>query len=355
MSNLPPSNPRPSRDRDLGFDEFVAMLVAFGAVGAILWWGLSRKEDGFNFAGGEQPQPTQSVAGGLILPDRDANRDANQLPGAIGGISGGIGGVTRSPQTSPGSSPGGTLPGNSSAASGTAPVIVAPVPVPVDPSLTAAPSPSATVDPETTLVVPPPAAAPVQFSDIPADYWASPFIAALAQRGVLTALTDGQFQPDQTVNRGQYAALIETIFETQKTQAPIAFSDIPGGFWATPAIDTAVKAGFLKGYPDGTFQPTQPMTRLQVLASLTNGLKIPQANAPVDTVGKFQDSAQIPTWAVPAVASATQAAIVVNHPAIDVLNPNQPITRAELAAFVHQGLVAAGKLDPVTSNYIVRP
>jgi hypothetical protein len=204
-------------------------------------------------------------------------------------------------------------------------------------------------------VVPAAQATPVEFSDVAADYWARPFIAALAQRGIVTGFSDGTFKPDEPVSRSQYAALIETIFQTDTAQNPIAFNDIPENFWATPAINTAVKTGFMKGFPEGTFQPDQPISRVQVLASLVNGLKVAQPASPTEVVKLYQDSAQIPTWAVPAAASATQTGMVVNYPARGVLNPNQPITRAEISAVVHQALVAAGKLDPIPSDYIVRP
>ncbi|HEY9643397.1 MAG TPA: S-layer homology domain-containing protein, partial [Coleofasciculaceae cyanobacterium] len=157
------------------------------------------------------------------------------------------------------------------------------------------------------------------------------------------------------VTRAEYAALIEKVFQPQTVQTPIAFKDVPADFWATPAIDTAVKIGFLKGYPEGVFQPNQPISRAQLFASLVNGLQISQPTAPADVVKLYRDSDQIPAWAVPVVSSATQAGLVVNYPAIDALQPNRAATRAEVSAILYQALVAAGKLDPIPSDFIVRP
>jgi hypothetical protein len=196
--------------------------------------------------------------------------------------------------------------------------------------------------------------AAVSFPDVPADYWASPFITELSKRGIISGFDDGTFQPEQPLTRAQYAALIGRVL-LNENQNPIDFTDIPTDFWGAPAVDEAVKAGFLKGYPDATFQPNQPISKLQVLLSLTNGFRLPQSANPDAALQEFQDREQIPEWAKPAVAAATESGVVVNYPNRDQLTPNQSTTRAEVAAMLYQALTATGQLQPIQSNYIVRP
>jgi hypothetical protein len=74
----------------------------------------------------------------------------------------------------------------------------------------------------------------------------------------------------------------------------------------------------------------------------------------------YTDANRIPKYAVNSVAEATRAGIVVNHPNLKVLNPNQPATRGEIAAFIHQALVDSGRIQPLPQNqaaakYVVRP
>ena len=38
---------------------------------------------------------------------------------------------------------------------------------------------------------------------------------------------------------------------------------------------------------------------------------------------------------------------MVNYPDLKVLNPNQPASRGDIAAFVHQALVAQGRIEPL--------
>jgi hypothetical protein len=72
----------------------------------------------------------------------------------------------------------------------------------------------------------------------------------------------------------------------------------------------------------------------------------------------YMDANQVPQQAMGDVAAATQAGIVVNYPEPNVLNPNEPITRGEIAALIHQALVYQNRLSPLSddeavSNYIV--
>lgn len=53
MTGQPPPDPRSSRSRNLGFDEFIAILVAFLAIGAILFWGLTRRGTDFRITAGD--------------------------------------------------------------------------------------------------------------------------------------------------------------------------------------------------------------------------------------------------------------------------------------------------------------
>jgi hypothetical protein len=189
---------------------------------------------------------------------------------------------------------------------------------------------------------------------VPDSYWASPFINALAQRGIAVGFEDGSFQPDRSVTRAEYAALIQAIFESGRAK-PIAFADVAPDFWGARAIDTAVRTGFVKGYPGGIFSPQRAISRMEVLLSLVNGLRLQPTAAPAEVVQIYQDKATIPEWAMPAMATATQLGMVVNYPTPTLLNPKTPASRAEVAVMLYQALVATGEVAPIQSEYIVQP
>ena len=203
------------------------------------------------------------------------------------------------------------------------------------------------------IVMPAPASAQTTFPDVPSSYWASSFIQQLVTRGVIAGFPDGSFRPEEPVTRAQFAAIISKAFNRTAVRQPVQFTDIPAGFWAQNAIQTAYTAGFLAGYPGNTFRPSENIPRAQVLVSLANGLNY-AASGTVDSVlVAYNDAASIPDYARPSIAAATQKQIVVNYPDVKTLNPNQTATRAEVAAFVYQALVSAGQASAVNSPYIV--
>ncbi len=194
---------------------------------------------------------------------------------------------------------------------------------------------------------------PGSFPDVQ-NYWAQAYIGALARKNIISGFPDGTFRPDEPVTRAQFAAIVNKAFPPQQqSQSAIVFQDVPTSFWAYNAIQTAAKSSFMAGYPDGTFQPSQQIPRVQVLVSLASGLNLGASDPSV--LSFYQDAAQVPAYATDKVAVATQRKIVVNYPTVSQLNPNRDATRAEVAAFVYQALVNAGKAEPINSAYVVVP
>lgn len=196
----------------------------------------------------------------------------------------------------------------------------------------------------------------VAFPDVPAGYWAAPFISELAARGIIAGFAeDGTFRPEEPVTRAQFAAMVNRAFNRAPVRPAINFVDVPANYWGRGAIERAYTTGFLAGYPGNVFRPDENIPRAQVLVSLTNGLGYTvAADTPVNQVlGIYADAAAIPDYARPSIAAATQRRMVVNYPNIQLLNPNRVATRAEVAAFVYQALVNTGQVAFIPSPYIV--
>lgn len=195
-----------------------------------------------------------------------------------------------------------------------------------------------------------PASAQVNFSDVSLGYWARPFIEKLAEENVIKGFPDGTFKPDQPVTRAQFAAIVRQAFDRESTRQYRGFADVPTNHWAQPAIGKAYSTRFMSGYPGNLFQPNQRIPKVQALVSLASGLEL-EPDAPTDEVlATFRDAADIPGYADKGVTAATEAGLVVNYPNANFLNPNQQATRAEIAAFVYQALVDQGDLDPISDR-----
>ncbi|BAY21716.1 hypothetical protein NIES2100_14730 [Calothrix sp. NIES-2100] len=174
-----------------------------------------------------------------------------------------------------------------------------------------------------------------KFSDIQ-NHWAKASILAAAGRNILRGYPDGTFRPTAPVTRAEFAAIIATGLPKQPaSRPPITFTDVPANHWAAKAIAQAYQTNYLSGYPNGVFKPNEIILRVQALVALASGLKYPASTDPVSILKKnYDDFAQIPSYATSAIAAATEKSIVVNYPDIRRLQPNQNITRGEIAALI---------------------
>lgn len=203
-----------------------------------------------------------------------------------------------------------------------------------------------------------PAQAQVSFSDTQ-GHWANDFITALAERDIIAGFPDGTFGPNQPVTRAQFAAIIRQAFDESRVRNYTGFNDVPSDFWATPAITRAFETGFVSGYPGNVFRPAQEIPRVQVLVALASGLRIDPETTSSSTLGRFRDTNAIPNYAISGVTAATERNMVVNYPNVNFLNPEATATRADVAAFIYQALVAQGEIPALTSSspsyaYVVR-
>ncbi|BAU13413.1 S-layer protein [Leptolyngbya sp. NIES-3755] len=204
------------------------------------------------------------------------------------------------------------------------------------------------------MVMVAPASAQTTFSDVASDNYAAPFIQELASRNIIAGFGDGTFRPNDPVTRAQFAAILLKAFpNAQRVNTPINFSDVPSNYWGFQAIQNAYATGFLAGFPGGTFRPNDNIPRAQALVSLSNGLRY-TATQPVDSLLQvYTDAGSIPGFARNSIAAATERRIVVNYPDVSLLNPNQVATRADVAAFIYQSLVSTGQVAAIQSPFIV--
>ena len=100
------------------------------------------------------------------------------------------------------------------------------------------------------------------FTDIPSaldDHC----IASLSVLGLLRGYEDGSFRPDNPISRAECVVLLSRLIEVPAGSS--TFSDVPETHWASSAISAGTSAGWLSGYPDGTFRPDQNITRLEAV------------------------------------------------------------------------------------------
>ncbi len=209
------------------------------------------------------------------------------------------------------------------------------------------------------LVAPAPSfAQSTNFIDVSSNYWASEFIGELSQRGIIAGFPDGSFRPNAPVTRAQFAAMLRKAnqdFNKPAIRGGNTFVDVASNYWANPAIQEAYQTGFLSGYPGNIFRPEQNIPREQVLVALSNGLNFSSSGSTSELVSFYRDGNQISNFARAPIAAATENRLVVNYPNVAFLNPTRNATRAEVAAFMYQALVATEQAPVISSQYIIDP
>jgi ELWxxDGT repeat protein len=124
----------------------------------------------------------------------------------------------------------------------------------------------------------PPAATGTRFQDVPADYWAAPWIEQLAAEGIVGGCsTDPSlYCPDRVLTRAEMAVLLVTArHETPPAATGTRFQDVPADYWAAPWIEQLAADGVTGGCSPGLFCPGQPVTRAQMAVFLVTAFGLP--------------------------------------------------------------------------------
>lgn len=193
----------------------------------------------------------------------------------------------------------------------------------------------------------------VGFSDVSTNYWAKDFIAELASMEILEGFPDGTFRPDAPVTRAQFAAMLRKAFAKGKIRQAIAFKDVSTQYWAYNAISEVYQMGFLNAVIGKDFNPSQSLSRVDILVALARGLNY-QSSGSTDTIlSVYSDATSIRSEYRSLIAALTQRGIVVNYPNVNLLNVERVATRSEVSALLYQALSSTGQVANISSQYVV--
>ncbi|MDH7576592.1 MAG: S-layer homology domain-containing protein [Bacillota bacterium] len=156
-------------------------------------------------------------------------------------------------------------------------------------------------------------------------HWAEQAVIALRARGIIDGYPDGRFHPEQPVTRGALAVMLARAKNLPLRPGEAVFSDLAPGHWAAGAIGAARAAGYLQGYPDGTFRPEQNVTRAEVAVILNKAFK-PRAGS--GTPKLFRDVAG--HWAAADIGELAGDGILGGYPD-GTFRPQRTMSRAEVA------------------------
>ena len=167
---------------------------------------------------------------------------------------------------------------------------------------------------------------------VSADY--SEAVAVLNGMGVFKGYEDGSFQPQGNITRAEVAAIVYRVYTADVKDAKASmyatynkFSDMAGAGWAQGYIGYCANAALVKGYPNGTFQPSGKVTGYEVLAMILRAIGYDQNN-------EFTGA----DWALHVAQTAQQAHVLDNVKGVDL---NAPATRELVAELLFRAIAKA--------------
>ena len=109
-------------------------------------------------------------------------------------------------------------------------------------------------------------------SDI-AGHWAESVITQWQNKGLIQGYEDGTFKPGNTITRAEFVTLMNNA-KGFWSEGSINFSDVKNGSWFYSAVARAVAAGYVNGYSDGSFKPGNTITRAEAAVMIANAARL---------------------------------------------------------------------------------
>ncbi len=184
-------------------------------------------------------------------------------------------------------------------------------------------------DEEAAFVIPPRRT----FSDVGENIlWAKDAIELLAGRGIIAGTGTGQFEPNRSINRAEFAKLaVETLGNKLLSQGTAMFSDVDSAKWYADYIGKAFANGLVQG-SNGKFRPMESITRNEVAVILH---RMQYKVVPNNGIISFEDETDIPEWARLSVAYAVERGLIQGYND-NTFRGEQPMTRAEVAVLLYR-------------------
>ncbi|MFC1600355.1 S-layer homology domain-containing protein [Patescibacteria group bacterium] len=175
------------------------------------------------------------------------------------------------------------------------------------------------------------------FTDIPYTHPHSDAISYLQSNEMVQGYEDNTYRPDNLINRVEFLKIV-----LEGTNVPLdvedttGFNDIDENQWYGPYLKKAKKEGWVQGYPDNTFRPSNAINKveaLKILGEVQQWDKLALGEVPE---AAFKDTYRF-SWYSPYVHFAKENELLFAE--TDYLYPGEEISRAYMAEIVYRSIV----------------
>lgn len=188
-----------------------------------------------------------------------------------------------------------------------------------------------------SLLIAIPAAKASTFTDVPYTHPNSDAISYLQSNKIVEGYADNTFRPDHLINRVEYLKIVlEGTDVPLDSEQATGFTDVDTSQWYIPYLRKAKEEGWVKGYPDNTFRPLNPINKVEALKILGEVQKWDMLALAEVPEAAYKDTYRF-SWYSPYVYFAKENGLLTEEK--DYLEPGKEITRAYMAEIVYLSIV----------------
>ncbi|WP_168121710.1 immunoglobulin-like domain-containing protein [Paenibacillus sp. HB172176] len=184
-------------------------------------------------------------------------------------------------------------------------------------------------------------------------HWSESDVEQLADKLVVNGVTATEFEPDRSISRAEFAALlIRSLGISVSDESSSSFTDVDSEAWYAPVTAAAASIGMINGYTDGSFHPNATITREELAAMIIRAVSYAEGNPAAydnsaeqtEAVLKSYKDADKLVWGQTEMAQAIRIGIV-NGKSDAILAPDAQATRAEAAVMIKRFLTLVGFME----------
>ena len=178
--------------------------------------------------------------------------------------------------------------------------------------------------------------APKAFPDVPEGAWFRDVVYRAVGLGLFSGYGDGGFGPNDKVTRGQAATVLWNMAghpEPEPGAGAKPFPDVDAKEYYASAIAWATKIGVVNGYGNGNFGPNDNVQREQLAVMIANYARVVASKDTAGSAGDYgemRDADKVSEWARSSVGWCFKSKIISGNDDGHI-NPQGNATRAEAA------------------------
>ncbi|MBE7042697.1 MAG: hypothetical protein E7399_04285 [Ruminococcaceae bacterium] len=170
-----------------------------------------------------------------------------------------------------------------------------------------------------------------KFTDI-IGHWAEKDINTMAEKEIVSGVTETTFEPDRNITRAEFAALVVRSLKISTTEQKGIFKDVSNDAWYAQTVATAAAAGLISGH-DGYFRPDDTITREEMAVVMMKAYSFLGKEIQTGELNRFEDEAQISAWAKEAVGQAVGVGLISGM-SESTFAPKASATRAQATSLL---------------------